>query len=171
MNFFNDFSFMTSEWTYAAGTLFFMMTAWRVDTILKKREVRHQRLANKINIYLDMKREFRQNWSKISSFPENNKELFRKSLSELQNDELRTCIYHVIDILSDAYYLHTEMGDDINQSEWRKNFVHVFNPIEMKTFVDAYEKYKEEKQFSGSFVKYVEKIINNHKSAAKKSVQ
>lgn len=161
-----EFNFLQSEWTYAAGTLFFMVVAWKVDANKKEQEKKDEKLLERVSRLQAsnaiLKPEFRQNWAKIASYPEDNKGIFKTKFTALKNDELRTCIYHVIDILTDVYSNYEEQGFKIEKSIWKKTFNYAFNPHKMTVIVDAYQKYKKKGQFSESFVKYVDQIINEH---------
>ena len=170
-----DLTFLQSEWTYAAGTLFFMVVAWKVDTLKKEREQKDdkqlERLIRLQQINARLKPEFRENWAKIASYPEDNKEIFKKKFENLKKDDLRACIYHVIDILADVYSNYEDQGFKIEKSTWKKSFVYVFNPTEMTAICDAYQKFKAKGQFSESFVKYVDNIINQNQSKASQENQ
>ena len=113
-----------------------------------------------------LKTEFRQNWATIASYPEDNKAIFKRHIDTLKKcDELRLCIYHVIDILTDVYANYEENGFNVDKSRWKKTFHHAFNPHEMAVIVTAYQKYKAEGQLSESFVKYIDKVIKHQESA------
>ncbi len=163
-----NFNFLQSEWTYAAGTLFFMVVAWKIDNyrkgVEKKEDLKSDKLDRLIDVNNRLKSEFRQNWARIASYPEDNKQIFKQDIRDLKSDELRVCIYHIIDILTDVFANYEEKGFNIDKSNWKKTFIHVFNPHEMTVVVTAYEKYKKEGQFSEDFVDYVDLIINHHKS-------
>ena len=162
-------AFWQSEWFYTALALGFGVYSWNKQSSKQLQEEQKQSLDKQIENNLRLKSEFRQNMAKISAFPEDNKIIFHKEFGDIQEDEIRTCIYHVIDILSDVYEYYRIKDEDVDASNWRKTFVYVFNPVEMPAIVSAYQKFKKEGQFSPEFALFVDAIINKHNSQTIKS--
>ncbi len=160
---------LMSEWFYAAGALMFAVYSWSAQSDKQLQEERQQSLDKKIENNLRLKSEFRQYMAKISAFPEDNKVIFHKAFGDIQEDEIRTCIYHVIDILSDVHEYYRLKGESVVDSNWKKSFNFVFNPKEMNAIISAYQKFKQEGQFSCEFVLFVDSIISKQSSQGIKS--
>jgi hypothetical protein len=117
---------------------------------------------------LRLKAELRLNSAKIASFTgDSSKEIFNKQIEEIADDDIRVCIFNIIDILQDVFYFYEARGEQIENSLWKNAFNYFFNPKKMPVFISAYEKYKTQQDFSRTFVKYVDNIINKKKQVFK----
>lgn len=157
-----------SESFWAALVFGFSVYSWGKTKEKEMQGEKLQALEKKVENDLRLKAEFRDNWSKIASFSEDCSEIFKKEIGQIEDDEYRVCIFHVIDILQDVHYSYEQRKQNLDLSLWRNTFWHVFNPHKRQAFVTAYYKYKKEQQFSKSFTKYVDLIIKQNQQVLKR---
>lgn len=139
------------------------LITYKSESRKKLDEEKNQSMDKFLENHLRLRAEWWSNWSRLSSFAGDNKQIFKKEVGLIESDELRVGIYHALEILSDVHFYYKMKKLDLNQSEWRKNFVFVFRP-KMVAFLSAYGKYKKTGQFSEDFVKYVDKILKENKN-------
>lgn len=141
----------------------FGIVLWRKDAKQKLKEEHQQTLYKRIENDVRMKALYRDSSSVLAGFKGDIKtEIYLKKVSDIKDDDVRMCIFQIIDILSDVYFFYQISGHSIEDSIWLKNFQHCFNPKEMIVFVSAFRKYQSENQFSDEFISFVNKIINQN---------
>ena len=169
----SDYSLLQTEafWTFVGCMLALVssvvgFTQWRKDSAQKLKEEAAQTLTKIVENDLRMKDSYRASWSTIASFKgDAKKEIFLKEIGDIRKDEVRASVFQVIDILSDVHYYYKMFQIPIESTQWIKHFRHTFDPVKMKAFVTAFEKYESENQFSDAFVKFVREIINQNQSS------
>jgi len=154
-----NLSFLGTEWFYASLMFGFGVYTWNKQ---KKESLKQEDLQLKEKIIennLMLKAELRHNSTKLASFQGDSKEIFLKDISQIKDDDVRVCMFNIIDILQDVFYCYEARSEKINSSLWKNTFYYFFNPVKMPAFVSAYEKYKSQQNFSKTFVSYVDNII------------
>ena len=123
-----------------------------------------QSLDKRLETDLRLKDIFRQKMSRLNSFKEDADGIFLKKISEIHEDEIRDCIFQVIDVLHDAFYVYDKRNENLKSSLWDNSFYFVFNSRKRLAFVSAYEKFKREQHFSKKFTDYVDKLIKQNRN-------
>ena len=141
----------------------FALYTYTSESRKKLAEEKNQSLDKFLENHLRLRESWWSNWSRITTLSGNNKDIFSKEISKITQDEAIEGVYRTLEILSDVHFYYQTKGLDINESEWRKNFIFIFRP-KMVAFMTAYRKYKAQGQFSKSFVVYVDSIIAENKS-------
>lgn len=173
----NSYAFLAQEWFWSALSFNLALISsivaivmWRKDSANKLREEKKSVLAQIVRNDLELKKTYRDCWSKIASFPGDAKtEIFAKQINHIKNDEIRVSIFQIIDILSDVYFFYSTFEQDIHVSQWKQNFSHTFNPNKMVCFVSAFDKYRENQKFSLEFENFVKEIIIENNKQFKKN--
>lgn len=138
------------------------LITYKQESRKKLDEEKNQSMDKFLENHLRLRAEWWGNWSRLSSFAGDNREIFRKEITEIKSDEIRVGVYHALEILSDVHFYYRMKNLDLNQSEWKKNFVFIFRP-KMRAFLSAYGKYKQTGQFSKDFCSYVDAILKENK--------
>lgn len=122
-----------------------------------KKEAGHEK---RIEIYMELYHDWDEIWGKITQSPEQNKDLFKKSFKDIQDENLRFYIMNAISLLSRVFYYYSETRQEIEKSEWHETVKHVF---EKRVFITAF--HKNEYRFSKKFREYVSKVKMENKES------
>jgi hypothetical protein len=114
INIFQDNAFLQTEWFWSFLTFLLTLSSavvaiviWRMDSKKKLNEERQQSIALLVRSDLEMKDAYRNSWSKIAAFEgDAEKQIFRKKISDISDDNIRVCLFQIIDILSDVFYYY-----------------------------------------------------------------
>lgn len=101
---------------------------------------------------MTLKKELRESWTRLASFSGDIKSIFAKDIDELQDDNMKLLIFHVIEILHDSHYVYSKRKMPMEDSLWEISFNHVFS---QKVFVTGFRKYTTQQKFPKSFIKFV----------------
>lgn len=150
-------TFIIDHMEGVAGTLSFILSSFIFIKMLKtEKENAHEK---RIEIYMDLSKQWDQIWAKITSYPAKNKDLFKKSIKEIDDENLRLAISNAVNLISRVFYYYSQTKQDIEKSDWHKTAKYIFSkPL----FISIYQKH--EQRYSESFKSYVLKIRNENKS-------
>lgn len=151
-------TFMIDHMEGVAGTLSFILSSIIFYQMMKdKKESAHEK---RIEIYMDLSKQWDSIWAKITASPGKNKDLFKKSINEIEDENLRLSISNAVNLISRVFYYYTQTKQDISQSDWHKTAKYIFSkPL----FNSIYQKH--EQRYSESFKTYVAKIRSENKSS------
>lgn len=123
----------------------------------------HQRYSDNkskdIETYLSLFTKRDHLWSTLTAHPLSNKELFKKSIQEIDKNEenLKLTVFQIVDLLSQVYYYYSRRKKDIRKSDWHKEVNYI---MKHQIFKSAFDKYKS--RYNDGFVKYIETLNDYH---------
>lgn len=110
----------------------------------------------RIEINLLLGKEWDDLWTRITAFPEKNKDLFRKELHDIEDENIRLAISNATSLLARVHLYFEQTNQDIEKNAyWINIFRHVFNK---RVFCSDFDKHRN--RYSTEFQNHVEKIRN-----------
>lgn len=161
----NTIEFISSHLEGLSGLLSFILSC-RIYFQMSN-DKRQSSNEKRIEIYMGLSKEWDMIWAKITSFPQKNKEIFKKDISEIEDENLRLAISNAVHLLSRVFFYYKETNQEIKDSDWNKTCRYIFNK---KLFFSIYKKHQN--RYSKDFINYIEDVISadNQKTRDEKNV-